>query len=237
MQEISMIAETMLSHAQHRLRTTATNLANVQTPGFKHMVSFAQADTSTANALAAPQSLARVHFGSGQMSQTGRALDLALSGSGFFAVRNGDEVSLTRAGRFERSAQGQLVTPQGHVLQASGGGDLLIGTGTIEVLPSGVLLEDGLPIGQIRIDHPVSTNDLVSAGGSLFQLAEGTQLDGSRQSEVQQGVLETSNVSWGTEMTELMALQRQMEAGAQLVRAYDSLLGQAANRFATGGRR
>lgn len=237
MQEISIIAESMLINAQQRLRTAASNMANVQTPGFKQLVSIARADPASNSVLSAPTGETHTQYGPGQMSETGRALDLAVSGDGFFAVRNGSEIVLTRAGRFDRGADGEVLTSQGHVLQTDGGGDLRIGAGEVEILESGLLLEDGIPVGRIRVDQVADVSKLVSLGGGLFEVPDDLPAGPANAPRIQQGMLEGSNVNWSAEMTSLMALQRQMEAGAQLVRTYDSLLGQAASRFATGGRR
>jgi hypothetical protein len=54
-------------------------------------------------------------------------------------------------------------------------------------------------------------------------------------SELRQGMLERSNVTLSDEMVEMMRAQRQVESGAQLVRAFDRLLNQAVSTFSRGG--
>ena len=49
-------------------------------------------------------------------------------------------------------------------------------------------------------------------------------------------MLESSNVVLSDEMVALMANTRQAEGGAQLVRLYDQLIGQAITTFARAGR-
>lgn len=54
----------------------------------------------------------------GNLSQTGNSLDLAINGRGFFQILLPDgTLAYTRAGDFQLSSQGQLVTASGYVVQ------------------------------------------------------------------------------------------------------------------------
>lgn len=57
------------------------------------------------------------NFGQGSAQLTGVATDFMIQGDGFFVANNGIENLFTRAGSFTMDALGQLVTPDGYIVQ------------------------------------------------------------------------------------------------------------------------
>ncbi|GGW21498.1 flagellar hook protein FlgE [Gemmobacter lanyuensis] len=117
--------------AQTDISATSHNIANVSTTGFRSSdVSFADVYNSS------PYSVARTQVGSGtrvtQVSQnfaqgnittTGRALDLAIQGQGFFATQQISDTGertgaalYTRAGDFTLTAEGRITNTAGNAL-------------------------------------------------------------------------------------------------------------------------
>ncbi|AWH53459.1 flagellar hook protein FlgE [Stenotrophomonas sp. ESTM1D_MKCIP4_1] len=114
-----------INAANTDLSVTANNVANVNTTGFKESrAEFADLFAATSYGLARNQvgSGARVsnvaqQFLQGNNEQTGRSLDMAISGEGFFTMNmNGDRV-YSRAGNFQTDSAGYVVNPQGARLQ------------------------------------------------------------------------------------------------------------------------
>ena len=95
----------------------------------------------------------------GALQRTGRSLDIAIDGDGFFVTRYGGEELYTRAGAFYLDADGRLVTSDGALVQGwqadalgvinatAGVSDILIPvSGEIEPVPtSEVQLAGNLP--------------------------------------------------------------------------------------------
>ncbi len=88
------------------------------------------------------------------MSDTGNPLDLAIGGAGFFRVRSGDAILYSRQGQFRRAEDGRVVTLQGHVLQAAGGGDLVIDRADVVIARIGQVVDGGWPVGRIALYAP-----------------------------------------------------------------------------------
>ena len=130
-------AKTGLDAQQTRLAVTSNNLANVSTSGFKKgravfedllYQNVRQVGGSTSQDTEAPSG---VHLGTGVrvvateklytqggLTQTDNALDVAIEGRGFFQIQMPDgTTTYTRDGSFQLSAQGQMVTSSGYVLQ------------------------------------------------------------------------------------------------------------------------
>jgi len=114
-----------ISAANADLNVTANNIANVNTVGFKESrAEFANVLNATGygllgNAIGSGARLTNVaqQFSQGNIDQTGRSLDLAIEGEGFFTLNmNGSRV-YSRAGNFQADKNGYVINPQGARLQ------------------------------------------------------------------------------------------------------------------------
>src|ERR1700742_4874732 len=119
------IALTGLAAAMADLNTTANNIANASTVGFK----FSRAEFADMfpvspyglanNAIGTGVKVAAVaqQFAQGDINSTGNNLDLAISGSGFFTLSSNGSTVYTRAGNFGVDKSGYVVDPSGARLQ------------------------------------------------------------------------------------------------------------------------
>ncbi|MHC9159541.1 MULTISPECIES: flagellar basal body rod protein FlgG [Exiguobacterium] len=136
-----------LKNFQSKLDVVGNNIANVNTFGykkgrvtFKDLVSQQVGSASAGNATTGGVNPKEVGLGGtmatvdnvynqGAMQNTGRALDVGISGEGFYATMVNGQIQYTRAGNFYTDNQGNLVT---------GDGTYLIGSQTNTLPPSGV---------------------------------------------------------------------------------------------------
>jgi flagellar basal-body rod protein FlgF len=162
------IGEIMLSVSQQRLNAVSENVANATTPGFKASEPFAALLTAGASAPALSQ---HINPAQGALRATGRNLDLAIAGEGFFRVSGGGEALYTRAGAFERDEDGRLVDAQGRALQSSEGGDVIVSSSEVEILTDGIVLDGGAPITRIGVFQ--ADWSAVSARGGYFAIDDG----------------------------------------------------------------
>ena len=114
-----------MNAASADLNVTSNNIANANTTGFKQSraefgdVFAASAYGLSRNAIGAGVRLAAVaqQFGQGNVDFTGRNLDLAISGQGFFTLSDGGATVYSRAGNFGADRDGFVVNPAGQRLQ------------------------------------------------------------------------------------------------------------------------
>jgi flagellar hook protein FlgE len=114
-----------MNAASADLNITSNNIANSNTTGFKQSrAEFANVFQTSAyglsrNAVGAGVRLQQVaqQFGQGTVENTGKALDLALNGQGFFTLSSGGSMVYSRAGNFGTDRDGFVVNPAGHRLQ------------------------------------------------------------------------------------------------------------------------
>ncbi len=114
-----------INAANADLNVTANNIANVNTTGFKESRSeFADLFSATSyglskNAVGSGVRLSNVaqQFSQGNNEQTGRSLDMAISGEGFFTMSMNGARVYSRAGNFQTDQAGYVINPQGARLQ------------------------------------------------------------------------------------------------------------------------
>ncbi|HEX6637819.1 MAG TPA: flagellar basal-body rod protein FlgG, partial [Steroidobacteraceae bacterium] len=189
-------AKTGLDAQQTKLAVTSNNLANVSTSGFKKgravfedllYQNVRQVGGSTSQDTVAPSG---VHLGTGVrvvatekiytqggLTQTDNALDVAIEGRGFFQIQMPDgNLAYTRDGSFQLSAQGQMVTSSGYVLQPGisipeGAQSITIGRdGVVSVRVAGQAAP--VQVGQLQLTDFVNPAGLEPLGENL--LAETT---------------------------------------------------------------
>ena len=158
----------------------------------------------------------------GGLTPTASALDIALEGSGFFAVETGNGIAYTRNGSFILDDQGYLyLDGVGRVMGTNG--PIYLGTDKITCDTYGNLTstETGQFFGKIRtVDFQDYNTELEKTTGDMF-IATGNPRDVNIP--MRQKFLEDSNVDVIQEYTEMMATERALQSAAQVLKMYDQL--------------
>ncbi|HEY7098539.1 MAG TPA: flagellar basal-body rod protein FlgF [Terriglobales bacterium] len=224
------------------LDLVANNLANVNTTGYRGQEpTFRSLVSSLTGGPMAELNRAvndfnviggsRLDFSAGNLERTGNPLDLALEGSGFFAVDTPAGVRYTRNGNFQLSPQGVLVTAQGDSVLGQQG-KITVPAGPVSVSADGTLSSRGVVFGKLRVVDFPSSAGLFPIGQSYYA-AEGTSAHAATDANVRQGMLESSNVSPVTGMMNLIAVQRHAEMLQRAMSMFHSELNRiAANDLA-----
>lgn len=220
-------AMTGAKHAIGQLATTTHNMANLQTPGFREMLSTFRAvpiDGASADSRAfVVDSTPGADWTPGSVSPTGNPLDVAIQDQGLFVVRRGDgQEAYTRSGKFHLDAQGFLVTSaglnvlddQGLVIQIpEGAQDIQIqANGTVRVNLPGQMLDT--TVARLKLVNPLP-HTLERLPDGLFGTTE--ELEASDDVKVLQGSLEGSNVNAAQAMVQMIAQNRLFDLNIRLV--------------------
>ncbi len=254
MNQALWIAKTGLDAQQTRMAVVANNLANVNTTGFKQgravfedllyqNVRQSGGQSSQDTMLPSGMSLGtgvRVVateklFTQGSVLQSGNALDVAISGRGFFQILkpNGD-LAYTRDGTFQINDQGELVTSSGYVVQPGitipdSAQSITIGTdGTVSVkLPGQTAptqvgtLETVDFINPVGL-QPVGENLLIETASSGTSQGGTPGLNGL--GSLIQGSLEGSNVNVVSELVNMIETQRAYEMNSKAISTSDQMM-------------
>jgi flagellar basal-body rod protein FlgG len=248
------VSKTGLSAQNTRLTTIANNLANAATVGFKrddtqfedllYQIKSQPGAAATQNTqLPSGMQLGtgvRVvgtskQFTEGSLQITGRPLDMAIDGNGFFQIQMADgSTSYTRNGQFQLNSDGQIVTADGNVVQPA----ITIpqAAQTVTVSEDGIvevqLAGQTAPqqIGQFQLTDFINPSGLQAIGSNLFleTAASGTpqqaQPGSSGLGSIRQASLESSNVDVVEEMVNMITTQRTYEMNSKVIATSDQML-------------
>ncbi|MEP1933023.1 MAG: flagellar basal-body rod protein FlgG [Roseibium sp.] len=169
----------------------------------------------------------------GSLEQTGKELDLAVRGEGFFQINLPDgTTAYTRDGSFERDANGLLVTIDGYEVNPGitipdDTKDITVSNnGTVQGINQG---GDSVQLGQVQLARFVNKAGLEAIGDNLFleSDASGAPQTGNPGDEgfggVQQYFLEMANVDAVTEIADLISAQRAYEMNSKVIQAADQM--------------
>jgi flagellar basal body rod protein FlgG len=193
------------------LDRVASDIANSSTSGYKtERGGTVQADRPSfgvvlQSAVDVVNGDAKIDLRPGALAPTGRSLDVAIEGQGFFVVDTPQGQRYTRNGHLVRSADGLLATDEGDALVGAAG-PIHIGTGTIEIDADGTVRSGKSEAGRLQIVDFDATARLERAGGSRFRTAASPQT--IEKPSFSSGSLEQSNVSVVERVAELTEVSR-----------------------------
>ncbi len=246
-------AATGMIAQQSRVEVIANNLANVNTTAFKR--SRAHFEDLLYQMVQAPETVGEVGAqttqpmqigrgarlaavqrieSQGAIEPTGRPLDLAIDGDGYFSVQMPDGMlAYTRDGSFTVSDQGMIVTNAGYALEP--GVTIPPDATEISISRTGVItvvtgdITQAVELGRIELTRFPNGAGLRALGENLYAetAASGVPVTGFPQEEgfgrLLQGALESSNVEVVQEMVDMIAALRAYEINSKAVRAGEEM--------------
>jgi flagellar basal-body rod protein FlgG len=176
-------------------------------------------------------------FDQGELQATQRDLDLAIEGEGFLRIVLPDQtVVFTRAGNLNIDSQGNLVTPDGYLLDPP----ITVSENITRIFIDQTGLIQGFDpqtpdtlqnIGQVELTRFINPSGLESIGDNLYRQtpAAGDRIDGQPgQGQgfgiIRQGFLEQSNVDVIKELVDLIQAQRAFEINSKSIETADQIL-------------
>lgn len=107
--------------ASQQLNVVGNNIANSQTTGFKSSsVQFSDVFANSQVGLGTRVADVLQNFSNGNLETTGRNLDLAISGTGFYRFEQEGQIGYSRNGQLTMTAEGDLVNAQGAKIMGYG---------------------------------------------------------------------------------------------------------------------
>jgi len=248
------IAKTGVDAQQTRMAVISNNLANVNTTGFKRdravfedllyrnvrqVGAQSSQNTQVPTGLAVGSGVRSVAtakvFSQGNLVKTDNDLDMAIQGRGFFQVlMPSGSTGYTRAGNFQIDSTGQVVTPSGYPVQPSitipsNALSITISSdGIVSVLSAGNTTPT--QVGTIQNADFINPAGLQAKGENIFleSVSSGSPQTGNPGTNglgtLQQGFLETSNVSVVEELVNMIETQRAFEMNSKAISTMDEML-------------
>jgi len=241
-------AENAMILEQNRIDALANNLANVNTAGFKQIltrvaevtpqgplrdpnapVSSNGAGPSRAPAL---QMYHALDNRPGSVHSTGRGTDVAIIGQGYFEVQTEGGTAYTRHGSFLLDAEQKLTTPGGLSIMGEHGPIDLRGK-EFSIANDGTVMVDGKMIDRLKLVVFDDPSRLEHLGASLVKPPEDMEMRTLDTAEVvvAQGHLEGSNVNPIDTLIAMIVAQRAFEVQSKVMTTEDEMLEKSVNNL------
>lgn len=194
----------------------ATDIANIGTAGYKgerearaaaERPSFEDALQTAVDTTVGGR---RLDMRGGAITPTGRPLDVATDGPGFFVIETPAGLRYTRNGHFTLDAERHLVTEDGLVVHGADG-PITIGDGEVRVDADGTVWGGLTRAGRLAVVDFADPSALTRDQGTLLR-ADGQTPVAMEHAAIRAGALEQSNVSVADRLAELTTVSRGFEA-------------------------
>jgi flagellar basal-body rod protein FlgF/flagellar basal-body rod protein FlgG len=222
---------TALKTQSSALELIANNVANINTTGYRaQLPSFESLLVEGRNSTPsngwsrlvnqfAVLDRARLDLTEGNLQRTGNPLDLALDGPGFFAVQTKAGVLYTRDGNFRLSATGQLSTASGDAVLGTAGPINVPESAQIAIGPDGTISLAGAVTGKLLLVEFAPGAQLTAVGGQYYS-APAKAATPALHTQIEAGMLESSNVNPVAAVVALITAQRQAEMVGRAMSAF-----------------
>ena len=235
MDRMIYVGMTGAKQAMEQQASVANNMANVSTPGFRAQINNYRAvpvvgdETPTRAMVVATTPGADMR--AGPLTQTGRALDVAIRGDGWLTVQMPDgSEAYTRVGNLQVGADGQLMTMNSRPLLGDAGplvvppGSSLVvaDDGLVSAIGAGDPAVGAAEVGRLKLVNPAAT-EMVRGDDGLFRMKAGAnapQVD--PKVRLLSGTLEGSNVNAVEVMVDMIANARRFEMQMKTVQTAES---------------
>ena len=230
MDEYLYVAMNGAAQAMLVQQNNANNLANVSTTGFKANLDHFQSDPVTGpgyeDRVYVSNEAAGADFSPGSIVTTGRDLDLAINGEGWFAVQSANgSTAYMRRGDFRIDSSGLLLNGANQIVLDEGGPisipqfeSLVVGRdGTISIRGAGQEANTLVGVARIRLVNPPQAM-LVRGEDGLFRARNGADAPADASVTVISGALESSNVNAVDAMIRMIDSARYFEHQVKLMK-------------------
>ena len=221
------VAAGSLQARSFQLEVVSNNLANAATVGYKpDQAFFAVFNKAAGSGRKLPLSgylndgvvfaETGVITEQGSLKATGRQLDVAVEGNAFLTVQTPAGVRVTRDGRLQMGANGQLQAMDGSPLLGKNGQPITVDSknGNISIAPDGSVSQQDQVLGQLDLKAYEKAGSLKRSGALRFDPTGATEAP--VQATVTQGHLEQSGVDSAGAMIEMIRLNRLFEASLKV---------------------
>lgn len=221
---------------QNQFDAISNDLANLNTPGYQgtqvgfESLLYSGAGSASGSTVATGTGAASAIVGrsqvQGAINQTGNPLDVAISGPGYLEVRRPDgSVGLTRNGRLQLSAQGEITDQLGNPLVPPVKLPQGVAASDIKIDPGGNVIAGSRTVGRIGLVDVPAPNQLAPNGDSTFSVTAGSGAARTiTSSALQQGALENSNVDMAQAMTDMINAEKTYQMSSQAIQYQDQML-------------
>ncbi len=218
---------------EHRLETLSTNIANMNTAGYRAQgVTFS---TVLSRVQERPASFVTtgasyVSRAQGPVTKTDNPFDVAVQGDAFLGIQTPAGTAYTKDGRLQLAPSGQLQTLNGYPVLDAGGAPMLLdaNNGAPVVAADGMVTQNGQQVGAIGLFAiPEDARFNRYDNSAVIPDKPATPVLDFSRAGVVQGYSEGANVNPILEITKLIEIQRAYDGLTNTTQASETSLGDA----------
>jgi len=225
MSAITEQISTNIDTLTHEFDIIAHNLANASTAGYKRRCNAFSKSLEKQKGFTpdSDDSIPSLDFSQGSIVETGRPLDLALYGKGFFVIETPKGPLYTRNGVLHINPNNQIVDSMGRIVAGQSGPitvPLNVGTSQLSVASDGIISANGTTLGTLRLVTFDDDSKLVPVGENCYRtLNNDVSPVDAENIIVKQGYQESSNVEIIDELVGMILVSRLYEANIKTISA------------------
>jgi flagellar basal-body rod protein FlgF len=230
-----------LATATLRLGVVSNNIANASSPGYRQdrlpeevgkpidlmrWAVDAQGHSVGSITLGPQVGVSQLDLTPGPIQETSNPLDLALAGSGFFAVQAADgSTRYTRDGGFHAAVDGSLRARDGSAVLDTNGQPMVLPVGAdVSVAADVTVVASGTAVAKLQVVDFAAGQQLTKVGNGMFTAPAGVVGQPTTGTQLYQGYLEGSNVDMSETMVASMNLVRAYESNQKMLQMQDETL-------------
>lgn len=249
--DVLSISKSGLKAMQNKIDSTADNIANINTTGYKrkeiqfqellvnevnnNQVFLSEDINSAGINMGTKCTVVSVNFDQGVIKDSPGEFHMAVKGKGFFGIRDENgSLMLTRNGGFHINENRTIIDDNGYLLDT----EIYLpadewGEGKISISMKGDMTKyingENINIGKVILHNPMEPDLLVSLGEGRYMTLPGVEIKNSAEQkegfgEIVQYSLECSNVDLAKSMTDMIIAQRTYSINGKAILAADDII-------------
>ncbi len=226
MPDTQSIAAANMFDLMNQLTSIGQNVTNATTPAYKSIQTFESAlKTSPVDARSGSNmnSHVQIDLSQGSLNATGKSLDIALTGPGFFVVDSDGNQYLSRLGQLTISPNGTLADSNGASIMGQQG-PIFLDSEDVEIHSDGRITSEGSEIDQLQIVNIRDASSLSVTPNGYFSYSGTLESANSNDVQILQGFFESSNVDVASETVRMIEMMRRFEMQQKILKANDAML-------------
>jgi len=226
MENLSYIGLSRQVSLWKQMNATANNMANMSTPGYKAQKILFEEYINEKNTAKGDASISQVtssldfnDLSQGPLQSTSNPFDAAINGEGYFSVKTAAGTKYTRDGSFQLNKQNELVTAAGYQVLDDSGAPITIPQNSVNIIigKTGTISDENGEIGKLKVVKFSNDTTIIPIGDNLFHAGNAKEEVVSKP-QIEQGMIEMSNVEPVTEMNNMIQIQRMFEATQNMLK-------------------
>lgn len=210
------MSQKALESKEYQHQVIMENVTNIKTPGYREGNASIQGNGEL-------KVKKYSNFTQGHFLHTGKSLDLAIEGKGFFTVQKNNEVYYTRDGRFYADKEKMLRTYSGNFLVVGEAGPIYYDdtNGKIFITQTGKIMQEGVVLDKLLIATFTDETDIVAVNGAFYQFRRdiGKFPEYKEDYRLKVGYVEGSNVNLSKQLIRLPNVQKLYDANSAVIKA------------------